>query len=472
MLMKVLKKAEDYFITGCPTSNTYLHYRYKLLFHASVFTSLFSLLYLGVSILIDFQLGIYFMLFNVAGFLLLPFLMKTRIPITILGNLYVFTGTLAVTVLTWYSGGIYSPVFPWLIAPPLLALLLINRLFAFLWTGIVLICLAGMIIMVMTGATFPVRYDTAWQTVFILMSSSGIILIIVLIAMIFESNTIRALKSLEKRKKELELSKEELAAQHEEILEKNNILTLQKEELQTTSEQLKELNNKKDYLMEIIAHDLKSPMATIQALIGLIKIDEKTNPDDRQIIDLILDSAIKSQALIRKILSTENLEKVSYDLNMEVTDLAPILKQVIATNRETANKKRITLSLLADNGAAYPALVDSVYLIQVYENILGNAIKFSPFSKQITISLKAVDGVIRTEIKDEGPGIRENEMPLLFEKFKRLSNKPTGGETSSGLGLSIARHYTQLLNGKIWCESKPGRGANFIIEFPAYHEPN
>jgi signal transduction histidine kinase len=461
--MNLLRSVANYFISDDIEADSYIFYRYKLLLNASIFTSLFSLLYLGISVLIEFQFGVYFMIFNVAGFLMLPFLMKTRLSVIVLGNIYVFMGTLAVLVLIYYSGGIKSPIFPWLIAPPVLALLIVNRFYALIWTGIAITCLIYFTVNTfMFGNTFPVKYNTDWNLLFTFLCSFGIILIVVLIAMIFENNTITALKALEARKIELEISKDE-------ILEKNEILTSQKEELQITSEQLVELHEKKDYLLEIIAHDLKSPLANIQALIGLIKRDNyPLESSERQVIDLIIDAAKKSQALIRKILSSENLENIVYNLNLEVCDVSIIIKQCIEDVRESAANKNIQIHFAAGEGLHFWAFVDKIYLNQVYENLLNNAIKFSLPGKHIYVSLNASDNTIRTEVRDEGPGIQKEEMGLLFKKYKKLSNKPTGGESSTGLGLSIVKHYAELLNGKVWCDSTPGKGSNFIVELPLH----
>jgi signal transduction histidine kinase len=390
-------------------------------------------------------------------------MMKTRLSVIVLGNIYVFMGTLAVLVLIFYSGGLKSPIFPWLIAPPVLALLIVNRFYAFIWTAVSIVCLMYFTVSTfMLGDIFPIKYNTDWNLLFSFLCAFGIILIVVLIAMIFENNTITALKSLEARKKELEVSKDE-------ILEKNEILTAQKEELQITSEQLVELHEKKDYLLEIIAHDLKSPLANIQALIGLIKRDNyPLESSERQVIDLIIDAAKKSQALIKKILSSENLENIVYNLNLEVCDVSTLIKQCIEDVRDSASNKNIEIHFSSEENLSYWAFVDKIYLNQVYENLINNAIKFSPLGKHIYVSLNASNNTIRTEVRDEGPGIQKEEMGLLFKKYKKLSNKPTGGESSTGLGLSIVKHYAELLNGKVWCDSTPGKGSNFVVELPLH----
>jgi signal transduction histidine kinase len=465
----LIRKLENYFIADQNKSDDYIFYRYKLLLNASIYTSLFSLLYLVVSLIIEFRIGVYYMVFNVAGFLILPFLMKARIGVKTLGNLYVFIGTLAVVILIFYSGGIHSPILPWMIVPSVLALLIVSRFYALVWAGISIGCLTAFILYAMSGYSFPVSYNADWKLLFMLLCSSGIIMIVVTISMIFESNTVNALNEAERQKKALQLSKTELAKRHEEILEKNDILVAQKEELLTQSEQLKELNEKKNYLMEILAHDLKSPLANIQALIGFIKADAfPENSMERKVVDMIVDSSKKSQALIQKILNSENLESIIYNLKLETANISDLVKEAIEDIRETANRKNINIHYVVANNKSLNATVDKIYLKQVYENLLNNAIKFSLPGKHIFVSVNASDRSIRTEVRDEGPGIPKEEMDLLFKKFKKLSNRPTAGESSAGLGLSIVKHYTELLQGKVWCESAPGKGSNFIVELPLH----
>ena len=460
-----LKELERYFIAPGHHADAPLFYRYRLLLNASVFTSLFSLLYLIVSIVIRFEPGVYLMIFNVAGFLLLPFLMKTRMPIRTIGNLYVATGTLAVVILIGYSGGIESPVFPWLIAPPVLALLTVGKMDAIVWAAVSLACIITFIVHTIPGNPFPVRYQQDTRLFFVLLSSSGVMLIVVTISMIFERNTSKALASLTRQKKALQESQEQLAVRHQEIVEKNNTLAAQKEELLITSEQLKELNEKKDYLMEVLAHDLKSPLANIQGLIGLINTDHfQTGSVENDVVKLIVDSSRKSQILIDKILNSENLENIVYNLRLETVDVSAIVSAVVDDLREVAARKNIHVKLFIDTTRRCLATADKIYLVQVYENLLNNAIKFSLPGKQVFVSVACNGALVRTEVRDEGPSIARDEMHMLFKKFKKLSNRPTAGESSSGLGLSIVKHYTELLKGRVWCESERGQGASFIVE--------
>ena len=117
---------------------------------------------------------------------------------------------------------------------------------------------------------------------------------------------------------------------------------------------------------------------------------------------------------------------------------------------------------------AVPAkvLVDPYVMVQVLENLVSNAVKYSPVGKNIFVRLKKEAGAVRLEVQDEGPGLSAEDQKKLFGKFARLSAKPTGGEHSTGLGLSIVKKMVEAMNGKVWCESELGKGATFIVTMP------
>jgi signal transduction histidine kinase len=110
-------------------------------------------------------------------------------------------------------------------------------------------------------------------------------------------------------------------------------------------------------------------------------------------------------------------------------------------------------------------LADKNYVEQVLENLVSNAIKFSPFERTVFINLTSQNGKAISEVKDQGPGLSEDDKKKLFGKYQKLSAKPTGNEISTGLGLSIVKKFVEAMNGAIWCESELGKGASFFVEF-------
>ena len=149
-------------------------------------------------------------------------------------------------------------------------------------------------------------------------------------------------------------------------------------------------------------------------------------------------------------------------MKCEKADLGSIVRDVYDNMQEAAQQKNITVNL--ESRKAF-GIVDRNYLTQVFENLLSNAIKFSPRDKEVWVSVVEENGEILVNFVDEGPGIKKNEMDKLFEKFQKLSARPTGGEDSTGLGLSIVKKYVDVMGGRVWCESRPGKGARFTVAF-------
>jgi signal transduction histidine kinase len=146
-------------------------------------------------------------------------------------------------------------------------------------------------------------------------------------------------------------------------------------------------------------------------------------------------------------------------------DVVPISEMVTDIFRDRAEAKNITLHFESAE-REMTALADEQMYNQIIENILSNAIKYSPLGKNIFVRIALRDTVVRVEVQDEGPGISSEDMQKLFGKFARLSARPTGGEHSTGLGLNIVKKMVAAMHGKVWCESELGKGATFIVELP------
>jgi signal transduction histidine kinase len=156
------------------------------------------------------------------------------------------------------------------------------------------------------------------------------------------------------------------------------------------------------------------------------------------------------------------IEQKKINLNCEKMDFEMVLQEVINNFKPAAASKRIKLYL--ESKKIY-GIADRNYLIQVFENLLSNAIKFSPPGKKVWTRLEEQNGEIRVSFTDEGPGLNADDIKKLFKPFQHLSTQPTAGEKSIGLGLSIVKRYVDLMDGRVWCESEPGKGANFIVTF-------
>jgi len=416
----------------------------RLLVRGSLLTSLFSNSYLWLSFYFSFQMGIYMMLMNVLGFLFLPFLVKTRIPIIWIGNLYVLIGAIAVVTLAYYSGGTESALYPWIVSIPLLALLVVNRTSALFWGALSFAVMIFIGFLAIKGYGFPEAYDLSLRSEWITAIVPGLLLIILFIAMVFEFTQQKAL--------------ERVANQNSELLQQQAIIGEQKEEL-------KSLIEEKDYIIRILAHDLRGPLGNIKGLIRMMEMETDTERK-QECKKLILQTSLNAENLVNRVLEMDRSEQESDKVDFKEIDLLPLLDGLINKMQDLASKKSIKINLLCytDNTTV---IADKTYVNLIFENLLSNAIKFSETNKEVTVTLNSKQSVLQISVADQGPGIQPEEEDHLFKKFSKLSTRPTAGESSTGLGLSLVKRYVETNNGTVRYDREASReGATFVVELP------
>jgi signal transduction histidine kinase len=284
-----------------------------------------------------------------------------------------------------------------------------------------------------------------------------------------------------KQRSELRLlqKNEELQAANTEILRQQRILEDQAAEIEMTNTELletnlrlQELNNEKNELMGIAAHDLKNPLAAIRLATDMVlryhqKMDEK---EWKGRLRNVVAASEQMMSIISNILELNALEQGGIRFTIANVDVVPIVKKYIQEYQPKAEAKHITLQYQCPDDAFVSA--DGGALEQVLDNLLSNAVKYSPLHLSVQIRVESLPDVVRVEVMDKGPGISEEDMKKMFGKFARLSAQPTGGEHSTGLGLSIVKTMVEAMNGRVWCESELGKGATFIVELPTVHNLN
>jgi two-component system, sensor histidine kinase and response regulator len=237
-------------------------------------------------------------------------------------------------------------------------------------------------------------------------------------------------------------------------------------ELKHARERLHELNEEKNEFMGIVAHDLRSPLGTINGFAELLLDDAMVaRPEVEDFARRIRDTATRMAEMVQNLLDANRIERGEMELKLAPTDLAALVASVVEAQRPRALAKNQTLRLEGLTGTV-PAVVDPSVTIQVIENLVSNAVKYSPPGKNIFVRLMQPAEAIRCEVQDEGPGLSAEDQKKLFGKFARLSAKPTGGEHSTGLGLSIVKKMVEAMNGRVWCQSELGKGATFVVQFP------
>jgi signal transduction histidine kinase len=463
----------DRFIHPSQRASSKVYTNAKMLVNVSLLTSLFTFLYALICLTIGFKLGVYLMILDVVGFLSVAFLVSRNVNLLVLSNLYIGIGTFAIYYLITFTGGLYSPVISWIIATPILALLVVNRGSAITWCLIMLLGILFFTYLEVFEITPESEILEEWNFVASIAVLVGLMLLIFIITLIFEKEKTKAMfeaygknNELTKVIKELTKIKNRLAIGHENIKKKNTQLVEQQRKIVAQKEKLKSLNEDKDYIIEVLAHDLKEPLNSIDGLLDLIvKDNNPLSQNQRECIDHIQKTNTKSRKLLSKILISGELDNKKVKVSPERTELCELIQNTIDTYLKTAHKKEIKI-VRHCNKIEIPMITDVVLVTQIFQNILSNSIKFSPKNSTVSIVIEQMEKNVKIEFIDQGPGIAEHEKELLFDKYSKLSTKPTDGESSFGLGLSLVKRYSDLLGAKIWYESKEQNGANFTLLLP------
>lgn len=244
-----------------------------------------------------------------------------------------------------------------------------------------------------------------------------------------------------------------------------------KEELKTFNKQLEEKNEnlhnimqEKDQLIQILVHDLKSPLSNIKMLAYLFE-EMVNNKESKELFTIFNRSLQNVFHLINQMETINNMENLPNKVTLEDIDLQVSVLEILANFSKSAEVKNIKLNFVDDNKETI-SRTDINILTRILNNLISNAIKFSPFDKKVDITLTSTDYSVSIAVKDEGPGILQTEKGKLFNKFSSLSNKPTNNESSSGLGLFIVKELLKILKGEIIVESEPNSGSCFTIVLP------
>ncbi len=269
--------------------------------------------------------------------------------------------------------------------------------------------------------------------------------------------------------------------QKDEIEHQRAEADLQRQEAERQRAAAEQANQLKTELLAIAAHDLKNPLQSILGFAYLIR--EK--PDDvvtvAQRAEIIERSSKRMVKLINDLLEEAALQAGKLTIQKSAVDVAELVSTVIDHNRTIAEQKsqridaRLEPNLIAE--------IDADRMREVFDNLISNAIKYSPTGKTIYVETKkhtringqktdinTPDTCILIAIRDEGQGLTDEDKKKLFGKFQRLSARPTGGESSTGLGLSIVKQLVELHGGQAWAESEgKGKGSTFFVELPMLH---
>ncbi len=270
----------------------------------------------------------------------------------------------------------------------------------------------------------------------------------------------------------------ELAKTNAEMQRQMVILNDQAVEIEMTNVELQEknlllegLNREKNEFLGVAAHDLKNPLQTIIMNTSMIRryAERMSEEQQTELLDRIEETSRRMHDIIEKLLDSNAIESGKIVLHNASIPLVSEVRNLVQDYQHKATAKNITLHFTSEREDLC-VFADKHRTAQVIENLLSNAIKFSPHGKNVFVRLtndEASPHHIRLDIQDEGPGLSTADKEKLFGKFTRLSARPTGGEHSTGLGLSIVKKLVEAMHGEIWCDSELGNGATFCVRLPS-----
>lgn len=249
------------------------------------------------------------------------------------------------------------------------------------------------------------------------------------------------------------------------LQKQNEKIQQQNLELEKRSLKLEELSNEKDNFINVVAHDLKSPLNNITGLANLIRINGKLSEEQLHYLNLLEQVSSESKNLVSNLLDLNKLELGLFEQHLEEFEVKDAIDKIIHNYEKNASEKNISLKKNCPGNISIHN--NREFIERILDNLVSNAIKFSPNNKTVNVSCDYNYQFLVLSVKDEGPGISKKEQQDLFKKFIKLSPRPTGGESSTGLGLAIVKLLVDKLNGDIEVISQEKKGTEIRIRIPA-----
>jgi len=263
---------------------------------------------------------------------------------------------------------------------------------------------------------------------------------------------------------EEKLSKSYLKIQRQkDLIEKQNeSISQQKVLLEQQNYDLTKLNEEKNHLISTVIHQIKNPLTSSLCMAEMLDAREDlVDETEKEGLSIIKNSIRRINNLVNEILDVSTIESKVFELKMEPLNIRAILEELIENYRYFIEQKGIRLDVEISDIAAK---LNRVYVTQIFDNLISNAVKFTPDDKSISIRLIEKNGNILFTIKDEGPGLDREEIPVIFDQYNRQTSMKDQELSQDGLGLAIVYKYTTAMQGKVTCESTTGQGTKFIVE--------
>jgi signal transduction histidine kinase len=233
------------------------------------------------------------------------------------------------------------------------------------------------------------------------------------------------------------------------------------------NEQLRDLDRMKDELVALVSHELRTPLTSITGYLEMVVEDglETLTPNQQKFLATVSRNVERLTTLVNDLLFLATLDAVGLELNLAEADINQLLAEAAEAARPAAERKQIEFNLETDRLA--PIVCDRARIAQLVDNLVANAIKFTPEGGQVSIRAAHTDNAIGISVKDTGIGIPAEELPRLFGRFFRASNAADSSIPGTGLGLAISQAIAEAHNGVITVESSVIQGTTFRLQLPA-----
>ncbi len=234
------------------------------------------------------------------------------------------------------------------------------------------------------------------------------------------------------------------------------------------TKELRRLNQKKNEFLGVAAHDLRSPLGgitgTVDLLLSFLDQDRRDDKLWRKFLGNVRTTAEHMRTLVGDLLDVSAIESGKVDLRLESCPMAELLEEHEPIHAQVAHKKDIEL-VVDTGGAGGDVLADRVRIGEVLDNLMSNALKYTRPGGRVEVRCESANGELVTHVEDSGQGLAPDELARIWDGV-RLSPRPTGGETSTGLGLVIVKKLVELHDGRIWAESEKDKGSTFSFSLP------
>lgn len=397
----------------------------------------FGVAYATFYLFIGHKWGAAIILLCSSGYAVTPFVMRRSQSIKPAGHFLALILTLGFSALCFVEGGLQGHAIAWLVSVPLCSLLLLGQRSAIQWAVIAFLAAGVVAGLDLAGIKLPVMYDHKWAQIVSATGYLGLIIFMFILGLTFENSRAHA------------------AAKMQDALVR----------LETSNERLVHLNNEKTEFLGIAAHDLKNPLTVIAGSAELLTMTQDKGQLNK-LANSIGSAATRMRDLITNLLDVNAIEQGKFSSNVERCDIRQLVEQSLENNQMAATKKTIIFQVGASEGLW--ARADRAATLQILDNLISNALKYSPPNTTVHVHTLPETGCVLVKIRDEGPGISEADQKKMFQKFSRLSARPTGGESSTGLGLAIVKRLAEAMSGSVQCHSVLGAGATFTLRLPVW----